>query len=109
MAKYIGKRASRKLNYDAFHRNLFEVEEWSQLLQRHGFSVVSLKPFQPERFTFWYRMSRLVGSRFGLTLLFPRIKETLWARYKTEIVAMVKESINNTHTGGNIFVIAKKC
>lgn len=109
LAKFIGKRASRRFNYDAFHRNLFEVDEWRDLLQQHGFSVITLKPFQPERFTFWFRMSRLVGSRFGLAILFPHIQERLWTRFNSQIVGMVRESINNTVTGGNIFVIAKKC
>jgi len=57
LAKYIGKSASRRVNYDAFHRNLLEAREWRELLRRHGFSTVTQNRFswnnsQPECFAF---------------------------------------------------------
>jgi SAM-dependent methyltransferase len=108
LARYIGARAARKVNYETYHRNLLEPEDWRELLQRNGFTVVSLRQFQPARFTFWYRMCRLVGSRFGISFFAPSIKEMLWARYRSRIVALVRESITGTEAGGNIFVTARK-
>ena len=107
LLKYFGRSASIRVNRESFHRNLLEPDEWKRLLHKVGFEVVSVQPYQPDWFTFWYRMLRLFGKR-GLPAIFPGIADLVWKMYGAELVEMVRKSISETTIGGNILVVARK-
>jgi SAM-dependent methyltransferase len=107
LEKYYGRRASVRYNSESYHRNLLEAEEWSVILVRTGFAVKRIIHFQPDWFTFWFRMFRLLGDR-GLSMFIPGVRERLWQRYRLRLVEMVRRSINETQVGCNIFVVARK-
>ena len=107
LAKYFGLRESQRINLRYCHRNLLAVEQWRGLLKDHGFSIVALNQFQPDWFTFWFWMFRLLGKR-GLGRIAPGIGAKVWASYKIKLIDMVDKSINETDRGANIFVIAEK-
>jgi ubiquinone/menaquinone biosynthesis C-methylase UbiE len=107
LAKYFGRTASLRVNQETYHRNLFEAEEWRCMLERHGFTIFRLMQFQPDWFTFWFRMFRLLGDK-GLNMFIPGIREIAWRRYKLQLVNMVRDSIKETTVGNNIFVVARK-
>jgi SAM-dependent methyltransferase len=105
---FFGRVESEQVNADFYHRNLLEVEEWQSLLTKNGFSVVSIRHFQPDWFSFYYWMLRFLGRR-GLGRFIPSIRERVWRVRGNQLVGMVRRSISETaKLGGNIFVIAKK-
>jgi SAM-dependent methyltransferase len=105
LAKYFGKAASERVNAESSHRNLLSSDEWVTLLDRHQFDVSVLHTYQPDWFTFWYRMCRLVGPR-GLGRIFPNVRSWLWQIRRTSLVEMVRTSIAGDAEGANVFVIA---
>ncbi len=107
LAKYFGKKESERINHEYYHRNLLSIGDWTGLLNYHGFSLNLAKQYQPDWFTFWYRMFRFFGER-GLGRLSPKIRETVWKRYNSTIIYMVKSSITVAENGANVFVIARK-
>lgn len=107
LTRYFGKRASRRVNERYFHHNLLEAGEWVNIVARHGFTISTVIPFQPTYFTFVYRTLRLLRKR-GLGFFWPGICHFAWKKYKGEIVGMVRNSINETKNGANIFVVATK-
>jgi len=107
LSKYFGRSASIGVNRESFHRNLLEPDEWKHLLYKSGFEVVLVQSYQPDWFTFWYRMLRLLGRR-GLPAIFPGITDIVWKICRSELVEMVRKSISETTTGGNILVVARK-
>lgn len=107
LAKYFGWRESVRINREYHHWNLLDVEDWEKRLHAHGFSVDLMKPYQPDWFTFWYRMFRLVGDR-GLGRFIPTIRTRIWNRFQVRLVEMVRRSVHETQKGANIFVIARK-
>lgn len=107
LEKYFGRKESERINIVYYHRNLLEVEQWRVKLENHGFSVVKLIQYQPDWFTFWYRMFRLFGER-GLGYFLPGFGMKVYRRYESQIIRYIKKSINETKQGANIFVIAKK-
>jgi SAM-dependent methyltransferase len=107
LAKYFGSKESRRINRNFYHRNLLEVDEWAHLLKESGFSITKLEQYQPDWFTFWFRMFRLFGDR-GLAVLFPNIRDVVWRLYNQKFLEMVKISIDQTIVGSNIFVVAQK-
>jgi len=105
---FFGHAESQKVNADYYHRNLLEIDEWQALLKKHGFSVISIRQFQPDWFSFYYWMLRFSG-RSGFGRFFPTIRERIWRMRGRQLVKMVRDSISgNIERGGNIFVIAKK-
>jgi SAM-dependent methyltransferase len=105
---FFGRVESEQVNADFYHRNLLEVEEWQSLLTKNGFSIVSIRHFQPDWFSFYYWMLRFLGRR-GLGRFIPSIRERVWRIRGKRLVEMVRCSISETtKRGGNIFVIAKK-
>jgi len=106
LAKYFGEKESVRINDQSFHNNLFSPEEWKKRLEKVGFSILVSRAYQPDWFTFWYRMFRLFGSRLFVKWL-PWDK-TFWKLYGKRIVTMVSRSIRDTAKGGNILIIAKK-
>lgn len=107
LAKYFGRRESERINAESSHRNLLSPSQWHQLLARFGFVVEVSKPYQPDWFTYWYRMFRLVGRR-GLGVFSPTLDEKIWRRFSSRLINMVKTSISSTPDGGNIFVVCRK-
>lgn len=107
LEKYFGKRESERVNREYHHRNLLSVEQWTRLLDAHGFSVELLKQYQPDWFTFWYRTYRIFGRR-GLGRFVPDVRLRIWKRYGPIIADMIRRSIHDTKIGGNIFVLARK-
>ncbi|MBI3994704.1 MAG: class I SAM-dependent methyltransferase [Nitrospirae bacterium] len=107
LAKYFGWRESVRINREYHHWNLLDAEDWEKRLRAHGFSIDLLKPYQPDWFTFWYRMFRLAGDR-GLGRFFPTIRSRIWRRFHSRLIGMVRRSIQETRNGANIFVIARK-
>jgi len=105
---FFGRVESEQVNADFYHRNLLETEEWEALLTKNGFSVVSIRHFQPDWFSFYYWMLRFLGRR-GFGRFIPSIRERVWRIRGNRLVDMVRRSISETTKGGgNIFVIAKK-
>ena len=107
LAKYFGWRESVRINREYHHWNLLDLEDWEKRLHAHGFSIDRVKSYQPDRFTFWYRMFRLVGDR-GLGRFIPTIRARIWNRFQVRLVEMVRRSVYETQKGANIFVIARK-
>lgn len=107
LAKYFGWRESVRINREYHHWNLLDVEDWQKRLHAHGFSIDLLKPYQPDWFTFWYRMFRLAGNR-GLGRFIPTLRTRIWNRFHPRLIGMVRRSIHETQNGANVFVIARK-
>lgn len=107
LAKYFGRRESLRINAESSHHNLLSQGEWQRLLARHGFVVEVSKPYQPDGFTYWYRMLRLVGRR-GLGILFRSLDERIWKTFGGRLVDMVRASVNSTSAGGNLFIVCRK-
>lgn len=107
LAKYFGWRESVRINREYHHWNLLDAEDWTKRLHAHGFSVDLMQPYQPDWFTFWYRMFRLVGDR-GLGRFIPTIRTRIWNRFQTRLIGMIRRSIHEAQNGANIFVIARK-
>jgi hypothetical protein len=67
---------------------------------------VLVREYQPEKFTFWYRMLRLCGPR-GLGAI-PYVQPLLWRLLGPTWVEMVRASISRTTEGANVFVVARR-
>jgi len=107
LEKYFGRRASERLQAEYRHHNLFEPHEWLERLEQRGFRICHSQQYQPDWYTFWYRMFRLLGQR-GLGRFLPGIQRAAWLRYRDRLVRMVRESIEQTPEGGSLFVIAER-
>jgi SAM-dependent methyltransferase len=107
LAKYFGQKESDRINLEYWHRNLLTEQQWSELLHKTGFEVKSIHPYQPDWFTFWYRMYRFFGNR-GLGRFIPNIRQRVWTLFHKKIVRMIEESISTQAPGSNIFVFAEK-
>jgi SAM-dependent methyltransferase len=107
LVKYFGKAAAKRINEESTHRNLWEVETWCAFLAEHGFRVEVLRQYQGHEFTFWFRMSRLLGNQ-GLAMFMPGVRNLAWKLFRARIVHMVKSSVCDTVRGANIFVAARK-
>jgi SAM-dependent methyltransferase len=108
LQRYFGRRESEQLNRDYFHRNLLEVDQWKQLLGKHGLSPLVAQPYQPAWFSCYYMMFRFLGNH-GLGRAFPGIRQKTWKRYGPQLVEMVRRSTDGSVLeGGNLFVIARK-
>jgi SAM-dependent methyltransferase len=108
LAKYFGSAEADRVNVDCYHRNLLEIPEWEALLRANHLTVVSLRPYQPDWFTFYYWTFRFFGNR-GFGRFFPNIRHAILKKYRTEFLDMISSSIGVGHeTGGNILVVARK-
>ncbi|MBF0472172.1 MAG: class I SAM-dependent methyltransferase [Nitrospirae bacterium] len=104
-AKYFGKKASDRANRQAYHRNLFDADWWTNTLHKHGFKIVTIKHYQPDWFTFYYWMSRFIDK---VGLISNELKMKIWEKCKDSAIKMIKTSIKDTNEGANIFIIARK-
>jgi SAM-dependent methyltransferase len=107
LAKYFGRAESERVNAEAAHHNLLTPAEWQALVERHGFVIKVLHPYQPDWFTYWYRMLRLVGPR-GLGFFLPGASEIVWRRWQTNLIGMVRDSIKGAPSGANILMACTK-
>ena len=107
LTKYYGARTSRVVNKESFHRNLFGETQWREVLSTAGFATDLVLHYQPDWFTFWYRFHRLSGPK-ALGRIIPDLDRKLWNRMETKYLAAVRESIESTTSGANIFVIAHR-
>lgn len=103
---FFGESATRRINAEASHRNLLEESEWLTRLAHHGFRPLVVQQYQPDWFTFWYRMFRFLGARaLGRA---PGVQHAVWRVCGARIVEMVRRSINDTEGGANVFVVAER-
>ena len=103
---FFGERATRRINAEASHRNLLEEAEWLTRLAHHGFRPLVVQQYQPDWFTFWYRMLRFLGPRaLGRA---PGIQQAVWGVCGARLVEMVRRSIHETDRGANVFVVAER-
>jgi SAM-dependent methyltransferase len=107
LSKYYGDDTSRSVNKESYHRNLFGESEWRRALTAAGFAVDLVVHYQPDWFTFWYRFHRLSGPR-ALGRIIPDLDRKLWNRMREKYLTAVRESIERTLSGANIFVIAHR-
>ena len=103
---YFGKTASDRVNEESSHHNLLHESEWLARLETHGLRPVVVRQYQPDWFTFWYRMLRLLGPR-GLGRI-PGAQELFWRQRGRRLVEMVRTSITSTTLGANLFVLAER-
>lgn len=104
---FFGSGQGEKVNADYFHRNAMETADWEAMLKQHGFTVVEKKEYQPPRFTYWYRMSRLLGKN-GLGFLIPNVQEFFWKVFGKRTMKMVRNSIDGVSNGANVLIVARK-
>ena len=107
LAKYFGRRTSDRVNQSSSHRNLLTESQWRSRLGDAGFAPELIIHYQPDWYTFWYRFHRLSGP-CALGRFLGDLDGKLWRRYKHRYLAAVRESIERTTDGANIFVIARK-
>ena len=105
MKKFFGNKISTSVNEKWYHRNLYDEHKWKNLLKEQKFSIILLKHYQPDWFTFYYWIYRLLEKSFSF---YPPFKHIFWNINKKRIINQVKNSIEDTDQGGNIFVIAIK-
>jgi len=108
LSKYFGENESRRVNSEYFHRNLLSKEDWAWMLEKNKFSILKILEYQPELFTFYYRMLRLLGTEKGLGRIIPNMNRKIWNLAHKKFINTIKSSITNTKDGANIFVIAIK-
>ncbi|MBI5265704.1 MAG: hypothetical protein HY851_00580 [candidate division Zixibacteria bacterium] len=107
LTKYFGIRTSEEVNRASSHHHLLSESEWRSRLRGSGFAVDLVIHYQPDWYTFWYRFHRLSGP-MALGRFVPDLDVKLWNRYRRRYLAAVRESIERTSDGANIFVVASK-
>jgi len=106
LSRYFGPGEAARINAESAHRTLWTPTRWRAELESAGFDVVEMVEYQPPRFTYLYRMSRLLGRR-GLGLLIPGLATSVWRRYRETLVAMVRRSIAGTPGGANVLIVSR--
>lgn len=107
LAKYFGWKESDRINKEYWHRNLLSEEQWTSLLEQNGLVIKKLHSYQPDWFTFWYRMYRFFGNK-GLGRLIPGIRRKIWSLFHRDIIRMVEQSISMKGRGSNVLIWAEK-
>jgi SAM-dependent methyltransferase len=107
LAKYYGRKTSERINRESYHRNLLTESQWRDRLSRARLATDLVIHYQPDWFTFWYRFHRLSGPQ-ALGKLIGNLDDRLWQRYRDTYLKAVRESIDGTSSGANIFVVAHK-
>jgi SAM-dependent methyltransferase len=107
LTAYFGAAESARVNAESSHHNLFGADEWCARLRAHGLEPVLVQHYQPDWFTYWYRMFRLVGDR-GLGHFVPGLRRRIWERRQGRLMAMVRDSIRPRTDGANVFVVARR-
>lgn len=107
LTKYYGAKTSDQVNRLSYHRNLLTDGQWRATLGEAGFAVDLVIHYQPDWYTFWYRFHRLSGPR-ALGRVVPDLDQKLWNRLRSKYISAVRQSIEETTDGANIFVIAHR-
>lgn len=94
-------------NKKMYHRNLLSRDEWVELLESTGFSIISFDEFQPIAYTRKYFNLSLLGSKsLGRFKIFRNFFE------KYMLNKNLKDVQNSLHSnisdGANFYIIAKK-
>jgi SAM-dependent methyltransferase len=103
LARLFGETESHRINHRFVHRNLLPAEEWERRLKNVGFSLEQMHFYQPEWFTFLYRVLNTRLARYGARTGLQYSKLGLSSAAK-----VVERSIGSATDGGNIFVIARR-
>ncbi|MEQ1855566.1 MAG: class I SAM-dependent methyltransferase [Longimicrobiales bacterium] len=106
LTTWFGPRAAAAVNIESSHRNMMTRAEWLERLERVGFSPSVVREYQPDWFTYWYRMLRLLGPR-GLGRV-PGVQAACWRLWGGRWADMVRSSISETEDGACLFVIAER-
>lgn len=107
LKKYYGGWYSDLMNRLSYHYNMFEPEEWQKRVEAQGLKVEKIVHYQPGWFTYRDYMLRFFSDK-SLGILFPGIGKKVFRRYEKNMIDMVRRSITETASGGNIFIVAKK-
>jgi len=106
LTSWFGSRVAASVNAESSHRNLLTRGEWLHRLERSGLRPSIVHEYQPDWFTYWYRMLRLIGPR-GLGRI-PGVQEGCWRVWGRKWADMVRRSVNATDEGACLFVIAER-
>lgn len=107
LEKYFGREESERVNVLYYHRNLMTVDGWKKRLEDVGFTIELVRHYQPDWFTYGYRMLRLAGQNaFGRII--PRLHDRLWGRCRRRLLGWVRKSLAQTTEGANVFIIARR-
>jgi 2-polyprenyl-3-methyl-5-hydroxy-6-metoxy-1,4-benzoquinol methylase len=107
LEKYFGREESERINVQYYHRNLMRVDGWRKRLEAAGLAIEGVRHYQPDWFTYNYRMLRLAGKNaFGRVI--PRLHDRLWSRCGRRLLSWVRKSLTQTREGANVFIIARR-
>jgi SAM-dependent methyltransferase len=107
LEKYFGREESERVNVQYYHRNLMTVQGWRKRLEAVGLSIEVVRHYQPDWFTYNYRMLRLAGQN-ALGRVIPRLHDRLWGRCRPRLLSWVRKSLAQTQEGANVFMIARR-
>jgi SAM-dependent methyltransferase len=108
LAFYFGQRACEQINRESAHQNLLDVDSWRVRLAARGLRVEETISYQPPRFTYWYRMLRLLGPR-ALGAVVPDIHRRWLARRRGWLERTILDSIDGGRpVGANVFIVARR-
>lgn len=109
LTTYFGAAEAARVNAESAHFNLLSIDEWCRRCEAVGLSVDQVTPYQPPRFTYAYRMLRLLGPS-GLGMLVPDLHARYLSRTRTKLLASVAHSISATgrDEAANVFIAARQ-
>ncbi len=107
LTKYFGAAEASRVNGESVHLNLLSIDEWCRRCVAVGLTVEHVTPYQPPRFTYFYRMLRLLGPS-GLGMAIEQINVRYTERFWRRIASSVGTSISNTSVAdaANVLVVA---
>jgi SAM-dependent methyltransferase len=107
LRRYFGAKAASAINAESSHLHLLDPEQWTERLARAGLTTTVVVPHQPARFTYRYRMLRLLGNR-GLGRFIPNAGHRFARRYAAALGADVTASVGGiSDPGANVFIVAE--
>jgi hypothetical protein len=106
LTRYFGETQSRRINQEYHHYNLVEWDQWVKWLKAFDLEPFIVRQYQGPRFSFWYRMLRLVGVR-GIGAI-SCVQEWVWSRSRPALLDMARESVEGVEDGANLFVVARR-
>jgi SAM-dependent methyltransferase len=106
LTMWFGSRTAAAVNAESSHRNLLTRPQWQEKLHAVGLRPLVVREYQPDWFTYWYRMLRLLGPR-GLGAV-PGVRDAAWALWNARWASMVRRSVADIEGGACMFVIAER-
>lgn len=104
VARFYGKKESKKMDNQFYHRNLYSVNVWQHKLQQQGFVVERIIQYQPDWYTYMYRLL----NTSGLGSVCFKLRKVLDRLFHKKIISWIKSSIENTDKGANVFIVARR-